>query len=195
MESALHSFDSGEGSRNNPGALKILLRSSGIQPGIDNLGKRNIRSYTDQAQTTAPQSQLDLKGKRKAQVPNSDPDLDIKATQVLDILPDTSPEYIKLLLAHDRYGRDPEKVLGALLEGAAMSLEDPKHDLRESEELEQKYGDGAEVEYRVEQRRNVFEDERVDLSRYRVGRKDTGFVFSSLCKYSRRDLHFFFFLN
>ena len=198
LESTLQSFDSGEGSRNHPGALKILLRSSGIQPGIDNLGKRNTHPHTEQAQTTAPQSQLDLKGKRKAKTPNSDPDLDIKATQVLDILPDTSPEYIKLLLAHDRYGRDPEKVLGALLEGTAMSLEDLEHDLRESEELERKYGDGAketvgnEMEYRVEQRRNVFEDEQVDLSRYRVGKKDTGFVFLLIfSQYSRRDLQFF----
>ena len=186
LESTLQSFDSGEGSRNNPGALKILLRSSGIQPGIGNLGKRNTHPHTEQAQTTAPQSQLDLKGKRKAKTPDSDPDLDIKATQVLDILPDTSPEYIKLLLAHDRYGRDPEKVLGALLEGTAMSLEDLEHDLQESEELERTYGDGAEgavgneMEYRVEQRRNVFEDEQVDLSRYRVGKKDTGFVSSSV---------------
>ena len=96
---------------------------------------------------------------------------------MLDILPDTSPEYIILLLAHDRYGQDPEKVLGALLEGTAMSLEELERDLREeTEELERNYGDGAEVEYRVEQRRNVFEDEQVDLSRYRVGKKDTGFV-------------------
>jgi hypothetical protein len=39
---------------------------SPIQPGIDNLGKRNTRSHSEQVQTTAPQSQLDLKGKRKA---------------------------------------------------------------------------------------------------------------------------------
>jgi activating signal cointegrator complex subunit 2 len=187
LESTLQSFDSGEGSRNNPGALKILLRSSGIQPGIDNLGKRNTRSYTEQAQTTAPQAQPDLKGKRKAKTPDVDPELDIKATQVLDILPDTSPEYIKLLLAHDRYGGDPEKVLGALLEGTAMCEEELERDLRESEELEEKYGDGAEVEYRVEQRRNVFEDEQVDLSRYRVGKKDTGFDFLLIfSQYSQR---------
>jgi activating signal cointegrator complex subunit 2 len=72
-------------------------------------------------------------------------------------------------------------VLGALLEGTAMSLD----------ELERKYGDGAEVEYRVEQRRNVFEDEHVDLTRYRVGKKDTGFVFPSV----NTDLKSFFFLN
>jgi len=181
LESTLQSFDSGEGSR-NPGALKILLRSSGIQPGVDNLGKRSTRSHPEQAQTTAPQAQPDHKGKRKAKTPDADPELDIKATQVLDILPDTSPEYIRLLLAHDRYGRDPEKVLGALLEGTAMSEEELERDLREKEELGRKYGDGAvgnEVEYRVEQRRNVFEDEQVDLSRYRVGKKDTGFVFLS----------------
>jgi hypothetical protein len=75
---------------------------------------------------------------------------------VLDILPDTSPEYIKLLLAHDRYGRDPEKVLEALLEGTAMSEEELECDLRVKEELERKYSDGAagnEVEYRVVQQR------------------------------------------
>jgi len=183
LESTLQSLDSGQGN-NKPGALKILLRSSGIQPGIDNLGNRNTtRSQPETAPTTAKAQPPDPKGKRKARAPDPDPDIDIKATQVLDILPDTSPEYIKLLLAHDRYGRDPEKVLGALLEGTAMSQEELERDLRESEELEQKYGDGAdaplenEVEYRVEQRRNVFDDEQVDLSRYRMGKKDTGFVF------------------
>ena len=94
---------------------------------------------------------------------------------MLDILPDTSPEYIKLLLAHDRYGRDPEKVLGALLEGTAMSQEELERDLREEEAVDGAIGN--EVEYRVEQRRNVFDDEPVDLSRYRVGKKDAGFVF------------------
>ena len=174
LESTLQSFDSGQGS-NKPGALKILLRSSGIQPGIDNLGKRNTHSQPAQPPTTAPQTHPDLKGKRKAQPPDPDPDIDIKATQVLDILPDTSPEYIKLLLAHDRYGRDPEKVLGALLEGTAMSQEELERDLREEEAVDGAIGN--EVEYRVEQRRNVFDDEPVDLSRYRVGKKDAGFVF------------------
>jgi len=191
LESTLQSFDSGEGSR-NPGALKILLRSSGIQPGVDNLGKRSTRSHPEQAQTTAPQAQPDHKGKRKAKTPDADPELDIKATQVLDILPDTSPEYIRLLLAHDRYGRDPEKVLGALLEGTAMSEEELERDLREKEELERKFGDGVEVEYRVEQRRNVFEDEQVDLSRYRVGKKDTGFVFPSVNTLIKAYNRFFF---
>ena len=185
LESTLQSLDSGHGT-NKPGALKILIRSSGIQPGINNLGNRTTTrsSQPDAAAaaapttTTAKAQQPDPKGKRKARAaPDPDPDIDIKATQVLDVLPDTSPAYVKLLLAHDRYGRDPEKVLGALLEGTAMSQEELERDLRESEELEQqKYGDGSEVEYRVEQRRNVFDDEQVDLSRYRVGKKDTGFV-------------------
>jgi hypothetical protein len=54
------------------------------------------------------------------------------------------------------YGRDPEKVLEALLEGTAMSEEELECDLRVKEELERKYSDGAagnEVEYRVVQRR------------------------------------------
>ncbi|KIM46903.1 hypothetical protein M413DRAFT_63865 [Hebeloma cylindrosporum] len=158
LENTLQSF---EGTSTKPGALKILLRSSGIQ------------------QTPTPaRAQPNLKGKGKAHPlhPDPDPDLDIKTTQVLDILPDTSPNYIKLLLAHDRYGRDPEKVLGALLEGTAMSEEELERDLREGLEMEVEKN---EVEYRVEQRRNVFDDEPVDLSRYRVGKKDTGFVFCS----------------
>jgi hypothetical protein len=52
---------------------------------------------------------------------------------------------------------------------------------------------GLEVEYRVEQRRNVFKDEHVDLTRYRVGKKDTGFVFPSVN--TLRDLKSFFFFE
>jgi activating signal cointegrator complex subunit 2 len=83
-------------------------------------------------------------------------------------------------------GRDPEKVLGALLEGAAMSLEELEHDLREEERERLKYGDGVDgaggddAECRVEQRRNAIEDEQADLARHRVGKNDTGFVFLSV---------------
>jgi len=86
-------------------------------------------------------------------------------------------------------------VLGALLEGTALSEEELERDSREKEELDRKYGDGAarnEVEYRVEQRRNVFEDEQVDLSRYRVGKKDTGFVFPSVNTLIKAYNRFFF---
>ncbi|KIM46909.1 hypothetical protein M413DRAFT_64091, partial [Hebeloma cylindrosporum] len=186
LENTLQSF---EGTSTKPGALKILLRSSGIQVGIDNLGNRNARSHHEQTPTPA-RAQPNLKGKGKAHPlhPDPDPDLDIKTTQVLDILPDTSPNYIKLLLAHDRYGRDPEKVLGALLEGTAMSEEELERDLREGLEMEVEKN---EVEYKMEQRRNVFDDEPVDLSRYRVGKKDTGFVFCSPRSFSSNDFLFF----
>ncbi|KAF9559155.1 hypothetical protein CPC08DRAFT_709051 [Agrocybe pediades] len=191
LESTLQSFeastqiDKQPTKSKNPGALKILLRSSGIQPGIDNLGNRNQRNVevaSSSQQHPAPAAaELSLpvqgKGKKRAAAPVSDPDLDIKATQVLDILPDTPVGYVKLLLAHDRYGRNPEKVIEALLDGTAMSQDELDHDLDASEGLD--YGVGAvpivdnqkEEVYDVTQRKNVFDDEVIDVSQLRFGKK------------------------
>ncbi|PPR06822.1 hypothetical protein CVT26_003848 [Gymnopilus dilepis] len=183
LESTLQALDSssaaeGDKSR-SAGALKILLRSSGIQPGIDNLGNRGTRGIPA---TNA----ADPKGKGKGPAgPSplstilSDPDLDIKATQVLDILPDTPVDYVKLLLAHDRYGRNPEKVIEALLEGTAIDQEELERDFERSAEIDVG-GDGGgtivppKPTYSVEQRRNVFDDEQLDASRLTFGKKNAG---------------------
>lgn len=207
LENTLQSFDTQVENRDpnqpemrNPGALKILLRSSGIQPGIDNRGTRSHPMATFTAPlaastTPAPHNpainsagnqtvpQLDRKGKGRAKSPPSDNiDLDLKTIQVLDILPDLSSTYIRLLLAHDRYGGDPEKVVEALLEGTALSEEDLEHDLHGLEDSEEyasgnvndpQYGE----EYSLNQRRNVFDDEVLDINLFRTGKKTAGSVF------------------
>ncbi|KAF8884883.1 hypothetical protein CPB84DRAFT_1964864, partial [Gymnopilus junonius] len=187
LESTLQSLDVssqveyGGKKQKNPGALKILLRSSGIQPGIDNLGNRGARP-----EPTTAGSNSKGKGKSRAEGPPplssilSDPDLDIKATQVLDIFPDTPVDYIKLLLTHDRYGQNPEKVIEAMLEGTAIGQEELERDLQASAVIDfggEVQGSGAgqvvppKPAYSVEQRRNAFDDEQLDLSRLRIGKK------------------------
>ncbi|KAF7360436.1 CUE domain-containing protein [Mycena venus] len=147
LESSLQSINSS--SEKEPGALKILLRSSGIAPGVDNLGKGYSKVH-------------DTKGKAKdVSLPTTaapeDPELDLKVTQVLDILPEHEPEYIRALLMHPSY-TTPEKVVEALLEGTAPI---PK-------ELAASAAKVDEISSYV--RRNVYDDD-MDLARVRIGKK------------------------
>ncbi|KAJ7640874.1 hypothetical protein DFH06DRAFT_624421 [Mycena polygramma] len=145
LESSIQSISSSD---KEPGALKILLRSSGIAPGVDNLGKGYSR-------------RPDTKGKAKdvsAPTAPEDPELDIKVTQVLDILPDHEPEYVRALLLHPSY-ETPEKAVEALLEGTAPA----------PEELQQSAAKADEIASYV--RRNVYDDEAMDLAQVRVGKK------------------------
>ncbi|KAJ7741433.1 hypothetical protein DFH07DRAFT_870156 [Mycena maculata] len=149
LESTLQSLSSS--SEKEPGALKILLRSSGIAPGVDNLG----RGYP---------KKTDTKGKGKeAPAPAvaaaaEDPELDVNVTKVLDILPDHAPEYIRALLSDPSYAT-PEQVVAALLEGTAPSLE----------ELQRSPAPLDEITSYV--RRNVYDEESMDLAHVRVGKK------------------------
>ncbi|KAF8155598.1 hypothetical protein B0H34DRAFT_798759 [Crassisporium funariophilum] len=165
----------------NAGALKILLRSSGVQPGIDNRGNRSNRATQPAVEVGSMStvfhniSTSDSKGKGKSRAHAAGPvrpdfDLDMKVTQVLDILPDTAPEYIRLLLAHDRYAGDAEKVVEALLEGTALSEEDLEHNLQVQDGSDNK----VEEEYSLDQRRNVFDDEVLDIHQLRIGKKSAG---------------------
>ncbi|KAJ6612641.1 hypothetical protein B0H10DRAFT_2177323 [Mycena sp. CBHHK59/15] len=147
LESTLQSISS----EKDPGALKILLRSSGIAPGVDNLGK----GYT---------KKVDTKGKGKESTPSSvptpeDPELDLKITQVLDILPEHASEYIRALLSQPAYAT-PDKVIEALLEGTAPPLEALRAPPVVADDI------ASYV------RRNVFDDEAMDLARVRVGKKE-----------------------
>ena len=155
-------------SRKDPGALKILLRSSGVPQGIDNLGRGHGTQHTKQPLQT-PNTKS--KGKGKAPAPhqdqnqNEDEDLDLKTTQVLSILPDHDASYIRALLA--RRGASVESVVEMLLEGRAEEV-----GVLRGEGEGEWGGAGGEEEfvYTVE-RRNVFDDEVMDLSSVRVGKK------------------------
>ncbi|KAJ6588792.1 hypothetical protein B0H19DRAFT_1101164 [Mycena capillaripes] len=148
LESSIQSISSS--SEKEPGALKILLRSSGIAPGVDNLGKGHPK-------------RVDNKGKAKdVVIPTpaaiEDPELDVNVTQVLDILPEHEPAYIRALLMHPSY-TTPEKVVEALLEGTAPSLE----------ELQPSASKPDDISSYV--RRNVYDDDAMDLGQVRVGKK------------------------
>jgi activating signal cointegrator complex subunit 2 len=192
LESMLDSLDTTSAGRDSKqkdaGALKILLRSAGSQPGIDSLGKRNLQSRPNNTDVTTNSSFMSTtknKGKaRAAPLPPtlSDTDLDIKATQVLDILPDISTNHVKLLLMHGGCGGNPEKVIEALLEGTAMSEEDLEQHLGGSQ-MTTVAGLSAierEKEYDVSQRKNVFDGEALDISKLRLGKKDVRLVFLHL---------------
>lgn len=184
LESMLNSLDtSSEGhdhKQRNAGALKILLRSSRIQPVIDNPGKCNPKSSSNAANTNTGFISTDKnKGKARA-VPlpstESDPELDLKATQVLDILPDFSINHIKLLLMHDDYGGNPERVIEALLEGTAMSEEDLEQHFGASQMMISEAKERRD-QYDVRQRKNIFDGESLDVSKLIFGKKDIGYVF------------------
>jgi activating signal cointegrator complex subunit 2 len=111
LESSLRSFDSEGGSKRSLGVLKLLIRSSGLPPGVSSKGKGKAAAPAP-TPTPAPVE--------------TDPDIDIKVASVLDILPEHSPEYIKALLSHPDfpYRGDTEKVVDALLGGTAPSFEE-----------------------------------------------------------------------
>lgn len=142
--------------RKEPGVLKILLRSSGIQPGIDNRGNHP---------TTATSPPTAVKGKARAAETPSQANLDMEITQVLDIFPDVSPSYVRNLLLHDRYNGNPEKVVEALLDGTAV----PEDELTIQGQAEDSHR--AAVEYRVSERRNIFDDHEMEVQQLRVGKK------------------------
>lgn len=179
LESALAGFDSDNTGRNNPGALKIVLRSYGIQQGIDNRGDRSKRQAprptTSSASITQPLATsagtLSSKGKGKAPEPVEDPELDIKVTQVLDVLPELSSNYVRLLLGSNVYKGDLERVLGVLLEGNAPSEEDLLQEIEQERRLLQV--PASTGGYDVSQRRNVFDDQEMDLSQVTSGKKNT----------------------
>ena len=128
---------------------------------------------------------VDRKGKGKdmrvgaadAGVP--DEQLDLAVTQVLDLLPDQDPGYVRYLLSHSDYPYrgDAERLIGALLEGTAPSQADVDAALAREGEIEGGAGGAAGAVQRADEfaftreRRNVWDDEVMDLSRVKIGKK------------------------
>ncbi|KAI0659726.1 hypothetical protein C8Q70DRAFT_1053569 [Cubamyces menziesii] len=180
LESSLHAMTlDATGSR--AGALKLILRSSGVPPGIDNLGRGPAGKSTYH----------DVKGKGvdvgerlgsglggSSSVPTSDiagEQLDIALAQVLDLFPDQDPAYIRYLLSHSDYPYkgDAERLIGALLEGTAPSKADVDEALaRERSQPPPPVQKKQEDEFAFTRgRRNVFDDEVMDLSKVKIGKK------------------------
>lgn len=110
LQSSLYSL--GGGSSRDKGILRLLIGSSGA-PSYE------PRGAASKGKGRAPLG-ADLPPPALAPV---DAELDSMVAQVLDILPEHSPDYIRALLAHTDYPfyRNGEKVIEALLEGTAPS--------------------------------------------------------------------------
>ena len=128
------------------------------------------------------QATVDAKGKDKgkgkapvqdnsARVSAPDPDIEIKIVQVLDILPEHPSDYIRALLEHPPLGRDPEKVVEALLEGTAPGPEELDRLHLEDVDMVRRHDSEDDVERYVRERRNVFDGEVIDMAQLRIGKK------------------------
>ncbi|KAI3614284.1 hypothetical protein WG66_000227 [Moniliophthora roreri] len=153
IESSLRSLENEDNSKESPGVLKLLIRSSGMPPSIIPKGKGKAPTPVSEA------------------APSPDPGLDIKITAILDILPDHSPEYIKALLSHPDYPfrGNTEKVISALLEGTAPSFEDLT---RSSQNISHGKTRAVEdgINAYVRSRQGV--NEAMDMSRVTFGKKN-----------------------
>lgn len=172
IEATLANFDSGGSERKDPGALKIVLRSYGIQQGIDNRGPRAKATDTSVPRNVSHNdASSSKKGKEKALEPVEDLELDRKVSQVLDVLPDVSTHYVRLLLESDEFKGDLERVLGALLEENAPSEEVLLSEIKRDDHK-------STVNYTLSQRLNVFDGQNMDLSQVRSGKKNIEYVLS-----------------
>ncbi|KAG8678820.1 hypothetical protein FRC09_019513, partial [Ceratobasidium sp. 395] len=102
------------------------------------------------------------KGKETAvpePVLNPDPGLDVLVAQVLDLLPDHNPLSVRAALQLPRFNRSADALINALLEG---------------EELPPPQTESSAVPpktFAPPERRNVFDDDEMDYSRLRIGKK------------------------
>ncbi|KAG1876975.1 hypothetical protein C8R48DRAFT_689262 [Suillus tomentosus] len=150
LESTLRSFDieSSAAGTKDPGALKLIIKSSGIPPGTSASGKAKSS-----------------KGKTKAGRPEPEPhELDVEILQVMDIFPNQSPEYIRGLLTQSVF-KNAEKVIEALLEGTAGAVPSAAEDVGANKSAHTVPNEPIE-------RKNVFDDEVLDITKIHVGKKN-----------------------
>ncbi|KAF7986308.1 hypothetical protein HWV62_35266 [Athelia sp. TMB] len=155
LEASLSSASSPKG----PGALKILLRSSGAPHGIDLRGPNHHKIQ--------PESKDKGKGKAIAALKAEDPELETNTAQILSILPDTDPRTVRALLR--RNGANVESVMGRLLEGSELP-----EDLILSDDEPEETVVGPLIDndfVYTKGRRNVFDDEVIDVSTVQMGKK------------------------
>jgi activating signal cointegrator complex subunit 2 len=150
LESTLKSLDSGVA---GPGALKLLILSSGLPLETQKNSGTKGKGKMTEPMVVSPHS-------------FDDPSLDMKVTQVLDIFPDQDVEYIKGLLSSptlDCRG-DPEKVIAGLLEGTVPSPDE----IRSQKQSRQQVPSPRKP---MEERRNIFDDEELNITQLRMGKK------------------------
>ncbi|KAG8770365.1 hypothetical protein FRC12_004309 [Ceratobasidium sp. 428] len=99
-------------------------------------------------ETAVPEPVLDL-----------DPDLDVLVAQVLDLLPDHDPLSVRAALQLPWFNRSADALINALLEGEELPPPQTK-----SSAVSPKT-------FAPPERRNVFDDDEMDYSRLRIGKK------------------------
>jgi activating signal cointegrator complex subunit 2 len=161
LDAVLRSLDVGEG----PGALKLLLRSSSVASG--SASARVAAGSSQHAQVVA----AGPSGSGSSQPIAADPMLEAQVEQVRELFPDHSAAYVRALLIHPDYPfhGSAEKVIGALLEGHAPPPEEIEPVVPATAGVRPVEPDAAWA-YTAE-RRNVFDDEVVDVSKLHVGKK------------------------
>ncbi|KAH6914453.1 hypothetical protein BKA70DRAFT_667353 [Coprinopsis sp. MPI-PUGE-AT-0042] len=157
LENSLSSQDSG--GDKEPGALTLLLRGSGLprRAGPDIKGK----AVATPAQAGPPEPSPPQQTLTSA---HDEEEVASKTSQILDLLPDTSPTYIGKLLKHDKYSGNVERVIEALLEMSA-----PDEAALDAEA--QAVTVPVPVASAPAARRNVFDEEVVDYSSVRYGKR------------------------
>jgi len=158
LESTLHSYDieSSTGTK-DPGALKLILKSSGASRGTSSSGKGKVVQSSSKGKAldvfSAPDQALNH-------------DLDLQTSQVMDIFPDQSVTYIQALLTNPSfpYRGNAEKVIEALLEGTA-----PGEDVLT---IDPTVGTHVQVVSNEPiERRNIFDDEVLDVTKIHMGKR------------------------
>jgi activating signal cointegrator complex subunit 2 len=173
LEAALSSFDLNppQSSKNDPGALMLLLRSP--------LGRNGLGKEREKIQITELPDRVGDKGKSKATFnatsflpPDTSSDLDFKVSQVLDIHPGYPLMYIRELLTNPAYSfrGNAEKLVEALLEGTAPTLDEVDVSLQ-ARGIHDPYSTAMEDLSYTKDRHNAFDDDIMDLSLVHFGKK------------------------
>ncbi|KAI9438642.1 hypothetical protein H4582DRAFT_1852413 [Lactarius indigo] len=155
LESGGDGGGSGPARGKDPGAF-VLLLGSGVQHGIDNLGRGARTTERAQLSGVAP----------AAPAPSSSKVVDPRVEEVRAILPDYAPEYVEALLRRTEYG-SVESVVGALLEGTAP----PPEAIQQQATMEAQTQQPRDEFKYTQDRRNMFDGEDMDVSRLRMGKK------------------------
>lgn len=94
--------------------------------------------------------------------------IDLAISHILDILPDQDPSFLRRCLQHPEFsGEDgTERLISSLLEGSVpinLSIEEPTPQVASSRQV-----DDLEL---AKERRNIFDDQAIDLTSLRLGKK------------------------
>ncbi|TBU46710.1 hypothetical protein BD309DRAFT_857488 [Dichomitus squalens] len=174
-EMAASAEGSSESGTRAPGALRLILRSSGVPPGIDNLGRGPAAVKSDtkgKGKDTSAGQRVGRGGAGEEGVPEEQ--LDLAVAQVLDLLPDQDAAYVRYLLSHSDYPYrgDAERLIGALLEGTAPLQADVDAALaRDGGAAASALDVQHDAFVFTRERRNVWDDDVMDLSKVKIGKK------------------------